>query len=156
MPRCSHLKQWILEPGHSYETYQYKPLNVIQQAIPGPLPHDRISYCLLRRRPTSDTVPYMLFVLQFSNYIYQITIPMHVEDESLLSGKPFEMVLFPHIWGKPAYEKQYGSSCHRIDDLSETSKVTNSVAKITVSDERAIIMSPEGDSLLTEGADRNT
>ncbi len=71
-------------------------------------------------------------------------------------AKPFEIELFPHIWGKPAYEKQYGSSGHRIDDLSETTKVTDSVAKITVSYERAINMIPEGDPLPTEGADCST
>ncbi len=53
MPRCSHLKRWILEPNHTYESYQYRPLEVIHQEIPGPLPHDRISYCLLRRRLTA-------------------------------------------------------------------------------------------------------
>lgn len=153
IPRCSHLKRWILEPVHTYESYAYKPLNVIQQTIPGPLPHDRISYCLLRRRPGSDAVPYMLFVLQFSNYIFQITLPMHVEDESLLSGKPFDMGLFPHIWGNPVYEKQYGLSRYRIDDLSGTTKLTDSVAKITVSYERAIDMSPKGDSPPMAAAD---
>jgi hypothetical protein len=60
--RCSHLKRWILEPNHTYESYPYKPLNVIHQAIPGPLPHDRIGYCLLRRRPAIDVG---------GNYLYQ-------------------------------------------------------------------------------------
>ncbi len=72
---------------------------------------------------------------------------MHVEDKSLLSGEPFDMGLFPHIWGNPAYEEQYGLSGHRINDLSGTTKVCDSVAKITVSYERAIDMSPKGDPL---------
>jgi hypothetical protein len=126
----SHLKQWILERTHTFESYQYKPLNVISQAIPGPLPHAQIGFCLFRRRPDCDSAPYMIFVLQFSNYIFQITLPMHAEDAALLNGAPFAVGLFPHIWGTAAFEDAYGCSGHRVDDLSSTCKVADNAVTI--------------------------
>ena len=66
--RCAHLKNWILQPTHTFESYPYKPLHVLYQFAPGPLPNDRVACCLLRRRSEStDDCLYMQFVLQLSN-----------------------------------------------------------------------------------------
>ncbi len=50
--RCAHLKRWILLAEHTFESYPYKPLNLIYQFVPGPLPNDRVNYWLLRRKPS--------------------------------------------------------------------------------------------------------
>jgi hypothetical protein len=78
----------------------------------------------------------MIFALQFSNYIFQITLPMHAEDVALLNGAPFEVGLFPHIWGTAAFEDAYGCSGHKVDDLSSTSKIADSAVTIVFTYDR--------------------
>lgn len=78
----------------------------------------------------------MIFALQFSNYIFQITLPMHAEDVALLNGAPFEVGLFPHIWGTEAFENAYGCSGHKVDDLSGASKIADSVVTISYTYDR--------------------
>lgn len=50
--RCAHLKKWILLPTHTFESYPYRPLRILYQFAPGPLPNDRVA-CWLRGAPTT-------------------------------------------------------------------------------------------------------
>ncbi|CAB3707204.1 hypothetical protein LMG24238_03967 [Paraburkholderia sediminicola] len=74
-------------PKQARGAYPYKPLNIIYQFVRGPLPNDRVSYWLLRRRPErADDCSYMQFVLQLSNHVFQIALPMYIEDRRLLEA----------------------------------------------------------------------
>lgn len=107
--RCAHLKKWILQPTHTFDSYQYKPLQVNYQFAPGPLPNDRVFCCLLRRRPDSaDDCLYMQFVLQFSNHVFQIALPMHIEDRKQIEAGKFTSALWPNTWVDIEHQAQYG------------------------------------------------
>jgi HNH endonuclease len=122
---CSHLKNWILETKHTFESYPYRPLNLILQLIPGPAPSRGISYSLLRRKSEKSRVPYMMFVLQFANALLQIALPMHEQDDSILKGEAFELSPFPHVGGLTELESQFGRSELRVLDMSGVERVKN-------------------------------
>ncbi len=115
---CAHLKKWIRRESHTFGSYPYRPLNIYTQFLPGPLPNDRFQYCLLRRRAQYQEVPFMIFVLQFSNLVLQIILPMHNEDRAIIEAGKFEMALFPHLGGLKEHEDTYGPSGSRIIDMS--------------------------------------
>lgn len=117
--KCDHLKEWILQPTHTFESYPYQPLLVLYQFAPGPLPNDRVFCCLLRRKPDSaDDCLYMQFILQFSNHVFQIALPMHVEDnKQLLEGK-FTTALWHNTWADVEHQTRYGRSGHKQYDMS--------------------------------------
>jgi hypothetical protein len=122
--RCTHLKKWILLREHTFESYPYKPLSVIYQFVPGPLPNDRVSCWLLRRRPErADDCLYMQFVLQLSNHVFQIALPMHIEDRKQLTDGTFQTSLWPNTWAGVDHQMQYGRSGYKQFDMSGTEKV---------------------------------
>lgn len=127
---CSHLKTWILEKNHTFETYPYRPLNLLLQLIPGPPLSPGISYSLLRRKSEDSRVPYMMFVLQFANALLQIALPMHEHDDPILKGEPYELLPFPHIGGLTELESQYGRSELRVVDMSGIERVRNEVEPV--------------------------
>jgi len=130
--RCAHLKKWILRPDHTFESYPYKPLGIIYQFVPGPLPNDQMNYWLLRRKPDrADDCLYMQFVLQLSNHVFQIALPMHVEDRKQLEAGTFQTDLWPNTWASVDHQLQYGRSGHKQFDMSGTEKVRGETTSMT-------------------------
>jgi hypothetical protein len=115
---CEHLKKWILQEGHTYESYRYRPLEIVTHFLPGPLPNDRFRYRLLRRRPEHPECLFMVFVLEFSNLVLQIILPMHNEDRAILEAGNYELALAPHRGGTRAHEETYGPSSWEAIDMS--------------------------------------
>lgn len=120
---CKHLKEWILLENHTFESYRYKPLHLFIQQLPGLLPNDRFQYVLLRRNAERKDCPFLVFVLQFSNVVYQIALPMHREDEALIEAGKFDLPFFPHIGGTKEHESKYGQTIERVLDMSGTNAV---------------------------------
>lgn len=118
----SHLKQWILERTHTYESYPYKPLMIFSQFVPGSLPNDRIACFLLRRKAGVVDRPFFMFVLQFSQVIYQIVLPMHKEDQQIMAAGRATIPVFPNPWGTVSHETQYGASNTDKNDMSGTER----------------------------------
>jgi hypothetical protein len=114
---CAHLKEWILQPEHSFESFPYRPLTVMIQLIPGPGPGNQISYALLKRY-NSAHCPYMVFLLQFSQCVFQITIPMPAKD--LIEGEErnFDMMYYPTMWENKQYVAAYGGPYFDNPDFS--------------------------------------
>lgn len=130
--RCAHLKKWILLPDHTFESYPYKPLRIIYQFVPGPLPNDRVIYWLLRRKPErADDCLYMQFILQLSNHVFQIALPMHVEDRRQLEAGTFQTSLWPNTWAGVDHQMQYGRSGHKQFDMSGTEQVRGETTSMT-------------------------
>ncbi|CAJ3178191.1 Uncharacterised protein [Burkholderia pseudomallei] len=130
--RCVHLKKWTLLPDHTYESYPYKPLRIFYQFVPGPLPNDRVSYWLLRRKPEgADDCPYMQFVLQLSNHVFQIALPMHLEDRKQLEAGTFQTSLWPNTWAGVDHQMQYGRSGHKLFDMSGVEQVRGETTLMT-------------------------
>jgi hypothetical protein len=117
--KCDHLKKWILLPTHTFESYPYQPLRVLYQFAPGPLPNDRVVCCLLRRKPDSaDDCLYMQFMLQLSNHVFQIALPMHVEDRKQLEAGKFTTALWPNTYADVEHQARYGRTGHKEYDMS--------------------------------------
>lgn len=121
--KCAHLKKWILLTEHSYESYRYRPLVVHHQFAPGPLPNDKIACLLMRRTATADDCPYMQFVLQLSNHVFQIALPMHIEDRADSDGKKLELCRWSNTWADVEHQLQYGSPEYQAFDMSGTSLI---------------------------------
>lgn len=124
LPRCGHLAKWLREQRHSYESFPYRPLLALVQFIPGPLPNDVITYFLLKRKDGVKDTFFMQFVLQFSNIIFQISLPFPEEDKPLLTGqKNVNVAWFYNPWlGK--HEELYGKvGCFKLDLSSPDVKV---------------------------------
>jgi len=122
--RCARLKKWILLPAHTFESYEYRPLRVFHQFVPGPLPNDRVTCWLLRRKPerAADCL-YMQFVLQLGNHVFQIALPMHVEDRKHIEAGIFTTSLWPNTLAGVAHQLRYGRSDAKDYDMSGTELV---------------------------------
>lgn len=130
--RSAHLKKWILRTEHTLESYSYKPFDILYQFAPGPLPNDKVSYWLLRRKPYRPTdCFYMQFVLQLGNHVFQIALPMHVEDWALRKFGHYQSSLWPNSWAGPDHQAKYGLSDHRIFDMSGTEQVRGEMTFMT-------------------------
>jgi hypothetical protein len=146
---CAHLKKWILQESHTFKSYPYRPLNIYTQFLPGPLPNDRFQYCLLRRRAQYQEFPFMIFVLQFSNLVLQIVLPMHKEDLAIIEAGKFEMALFPHLGGLKEHEDAYGPSGSKTIDMSGVEVVRHEHETMTFHFDKMIEMpTPSSNELL--------
>jgi len=116
---CAHLKEWVLQKTHTYESFPFKPLMLYTQFIAGPLPNDKVSYVILRRIPGVSNCPYLMFVLTYANFVYQLSLPMPRQD-NLIGTEPVSMELsyFPHPWDTPEHESSFGAARLLQEDLS--------------------------------------
>jgi hypothetical protein len=152
---CKHLKRWLLEPMHSFESFPYKPLMLFTQNVPGPLPNDKVTYILLRRKVGVASCPYMTFIVQYSNYVHQIALPMPTQDipmptDGETEGKfNFELRYFPHPSDTPEYQKQFGFTRLHQEDLSSPEVKRGEVLPISFSFESVIESSPAGGASTT-------
>lgn len=137
--RCADLKKWILLPTHTFESYRYRPLRILYQFAPGPLPNDRVACWLLRRKPDSlDDCLYMQFVLQLSNHVFQIALPVHIEDRKQLEVGKFTTCMWPNTWADVEHQMLYGRTVHRDFDMSGTDIVRGESTSMTFSYDQLI------------------
>lgn len=66
--------------------------------------------------------PHMMFVLQFSNLVCQVVLPLREQDQEL-NGKAYTMMRFPHAWSSDAYVAKYGRGYLQAEDLSSIEKI---------------------------------
>jgi hypothetical protein len=114
---CQHLKDWLLQPTHSYESFPFKPLMVYTQFVPGPLPNDKVTYILLRRKAGVTGSPYLFFMVQYANYVHQIALPMPARDMTDVETT-MQLYYFPHPWDTPEHKQTFGGTTLRQEDLS--------------------------------------
>jgi len=72
-------------------------LKCIRSFIPGPHPFRRVTAILLRRKADAQITPYMSFFIAFSNYTFQIFIPLSEMDRRF-DGKTVTIPAFPNIF----------------------------------------------------------
>jgi hypothetical protein len=151
--KCAHLKRWVLEPTHTFQSYPYGPLMILYEFAPGPLPNDRISYALFRRRADVEAnSPYMTFALRMANHVFQIVLPMHMEDEKLLrAGVRFDLVIWPALFEETDHLLRYGRPGRTTFDMSGTSVVKGDVSSMTFNFDR-MIEAPGSDATTGGGA----
>jgi hypothetical protein len=87
--------KWINEEDHAASHLDLKALFALMSFAPGAIPYPFTSCMLFKRKdnPTED-VPYMLFLLAYGNFAFQIYLPLSSEDKKY-QGSNFEMVFIP-------------------------------------------------------------
>ncbi|UMT85112.1 HNH endonuclease [Paracidovorax citrulli] len=116
--KCQHLKNWILEKKHTFESFPFHPLMLYTQFISGPIPNDAISFMLVRRKESVSGCPYMMFMVQYGNHVHQIALPMPTEDGMGREPMQTSLVYFPHPWEAADHIAAYGPARCVEEDLS--------------------------------------
>lgn len=129
--------KWVNEEQHDKSRFTVNNLKCIFSFTPGPLPHD-FTTCMLYKRKEDhiDNVPYMIFLLAYGNYTFQIYLPMSDKDSGNIEltaiPTPFD---FKNEFGAPKYKLLDFSSKERVKneevsmqmkyDSSEYTKINN-------------------------------
>jgi len=115
--------EWINEKKHDTSKFNISNLKCIYSFTPGPLPHDFTSCILFRRKDDhKDNVPYMIFLIAYGNYTFQIYIPMSDKDAG--EGK---IISIPTPFD---FKDDFGAPKYRVLDFSSKEKVKNEEVKI--------------------------
>ncbi|MEW9699070.1 HNH endonuclease [Paenibacillus sp. SI8] len=97
--------KWILEEDLKECTYPHLTLQALRAF--SPVPSKSITNLLFRRKEHSkDNVFYMIYVVIFSSYMYQIYLPLSPKDDSLI-GKDIVIAPFPAYLNSPLDESIY-------------------------------------------------
>lgn len=116
--KCQHLKNWILEKKHTFESFPFHPLMLYSQFIAGPVPNDKISFMLVRRKASVSGCPYLMFMVQYGNHVHQIALPMPREDGMGQEPVQTSLVYFPHPWETADHIDAYGPARPVEENLS--------------------------------------
>lgn len=138
--------EWLLEPDHQISRFKFSPLVALYSFMPGPNPHRGIKLFLFRRKSDNTEVPYMVFVVAFSNYMFQIHVPSMTKDQ-ILFGKEITLTFFPTPFD---IDKPFGEIQRRHLDLSSPSVVSIEYSPITLQFERMIELDPSEIEALAE------
>ncbi|MEN9908267.1 MAG: hypothetical protein RLZZ540_1416 [Bacteroidota bacterium] len=122
---------WINEENHEESKYFIESLKCYFSLTPGPLPHD-FTTCILgkRKNDASENVPYMIFLLAYGNYTFQIFLPMCDIDDT--KGN-FNMAPIPTPFD---FNNQYGSPDYKVLDLYSTEKCRGEEVSLTMGFEK--------------------
>lgn len=80
----------------------------------------------------------MQFILQLSNHVFQIALPMHVEDRKHIEAGRFQTGLWPNTWAGVEHQMQYGRPSHKEYDMSGTELVRGETTFMTFRYDRLI------------------
>lgn len=117
--------EWINEEEHGASRFSINNLKCFYSFIPGRLPHD-FTTCIIYKRKDQpiDNVPYMMFLLAYGNYTFQICIPM--------SGKETGEVNFVAIPTPFDFQNEFGAPRYKLLDFSSKEKVKNEEVIMTM------------------------
>lgn len=118
--------EWINEEEHDKSRFKIENLKCIYSFTPGPLPHDFTTCTLFKRKENhKDNVPYMIFLLAYGNYTFQIYLPMSSKDNGNV-----EFTAIPTPFD---FENKYGVPRYKVLDLSSKEKIKNEEVYIPMS-----------------------
>ena len=130
---------WIRNPDHSQSFVAEFP--IIRTFISGPMPNDKVTLMLLRRRSGVTTVPYAFYVIGLGNEVLQVFIPSLSQDQCI-NGQPLSLVPFPTPGSFDA--KAYGRP--RVNTIDLTGRETVRGEKVPATFGFDGIVQPEADS----------
>ena len=94
MPHFIDTVDWLKESSHMISKYDMNDYEyMIERFIPGNSPM-RLRASGFIRKNTSIVAPYYIFLLEFSNYSYQIMVPCKSKDGNL-AGRKIDLVVVP-------------------------------------------------------------
>jgi hypothetical protein len=82
----------------------------------------------------------MQFILQLSNHVFQIALPMHVEDRKQLEAGKFTTALWPNTWADVEHQARYGRTSHKDYDMSGVEVVRGDSTSMVLSYDRLVDM----------------
>lgn len=126
--------KWLLEEDHSSNSFKYSPFIAFKTFVPGNRRHNGIRLLLFRRKSGECFVPYMIMVLVFAHYIYQINLPTIAKDKILFGRK----IAIPYYPTPLDNDKTVGGLERRTIDLSSSAYVRNKPFPILMGYEKAV------------------
>lgn len=124
--------QWINEEDHSNSSINISPLYLYEVFTPGNCPYHGISIFIFKRKEKfeykvyKDTVSYMIFVIRFQNFVFQIDIPS--KDDFNQPPTTKKIIRFPGVGDN----YMYGKSQYTCKDMNGREKVKNDVLEISM------------------------
>jgi len=119
---------WILDESHNKDIFPYSPLIALHTFVPGIHPHRGIKILNLRRKNDFHKVPYLISILAFANFIFQINVPS-IEKDKFLFGENITMSYFPTPFD---FIHPYGKVKRTVLDLSSYEYTENIVKPVTI------------------------
>lgn len=119
---------WLLDESNNKELFSYSPLVVFQTFIPEPCQIGGVGIVNLVRKNDSLEVPYLISILAFGNFIFQINIPS-LEKDKILFGKKVNISYFPTVFDSSGI---YGKPKRKQIDLSSYEYTENIIKPITM------------------------
>jgi len=107
LPYFLDTMDWINEQPHSNTKFKFRRLQLMKSFVSGVHPFDFITVGLSKRRESAtNDVPYMIFFIAYSNYVFQIHLPLCSKDSHLTD---VEMTFFPtaidYTQGSAAFDR---------------------------------------------------
>lgn len=94
LPDLQDTISWVRRADHEWLSEEFSWLTSYHSFIPGPIDSKYGFVCLLKRRQNEAELPYMLFVVAFTNQAFQIMLPCCHMDNQLI-GKNVAIPWFP-------------------------------------------------------------
>ncbi|CAK0780196.1 HNH endonuclease 5 domain-containing protein [Gammaproteobacteria bacterium] len=120
--------KWILDETHDKNMFPYSPLMSLHTFVPGPHPHRGIKLLNLERKNDSLKVPYLIGIVAFANFIYQINVPS-IEKDKHLFGSNIDISYFPTPFD---VNNIYGDVKRTVLDLSSYERTENTTRPVTM------------------------
>lgn len=136
MPFFFDTVAWLKEESHVLSKYDMTNYEyMIERYIPGPRPLKLRASGFIRKND-SLAVPYYQFLLEFSNYSYQIMVPCKAKDGLLDTVGEVDFIPIPGADEVPQIVSVYGDATMNLRDMSGKAKVKNDPLDICLSFEK--------------------
>lgn len=136
MPYFIDTVTWLKEDSHLISKFDFNNYEfMIERYIPGPKPFELRASGFVRK---SDiyAVPYFQFLLEFSNYSYQIIVPCTVKDSILETLGEVEFVQIPGSDEVLPIKSPFGEPTIQLKDMRGKNKVKNENIDLCMSFEK--------------------
>ncbi len=117
---------WLNMEDHSQAFFN--PIKCLFAFTPGPMPYPGVFTCLLKRKVDTDPVPYMIYIVAFGNFYFQIFVPCRQHEQRLQAKKislGYFLVPFDTNY-------RYGETDYKILDLSSKELVRDEQVSMNI------------------------
>lgn len=118
---------WIRETNHSRSWVASSM--IIHTMQNGPMPNDRLTAAVLRRKPGVADVPYAFLVLGYGNDVFQVVLPA-LNEEADLNGVELSFPPFPMPNGPDP--TVYGRATPKVLDMTGREVVRGETTKVAL------------------------
>ncbi len=138
LPHFRDTIAWLREPATAHTNSIAAALNLAMGVVPGIHPMPGVVAFVFRRLQPQADVPYCLFLISFSNFLFQAVVPCRSQDGHLL-GKDLSLTTFPtpfdHAW-------PHGAPQWQIVDCSATTPVRGDTFEWAIQCQELIDVTP--------------